>query len=131
MAEQKAVSKKTATGKVATGKAAAVKTARAVVDAVKKVALKKTDTAEAKKTKPANKPVAGAVAESKPAAARTAKKAAGVGRNTAPASADRTPEHRYRMVETAAYFIAERNGFQGDAAEHWRAAELEIERLLG
>lgn len=37
-----------------------------------------------------------------------------------------TPEERYRMVETAAYYIAERNGFQGDASQHWIEAEREI-----
>ena len=33
-----------------------------------------------------------------------------------------TPEERYRMVETAAYFIAERHGFQGRSDVHWAAA---------
>ena len=42
-----------------------------------------------------------------------------------------TPEDRYRMVQTAAYFIAERNGFQGCSSEHWAAAEIEISRMLG
>lgn len=42
-----------------------------------------------------------------------------------------TPEERYRMVETTAYFIAERNGFQGDSTEHWAAAEREIAAKLG
>lgn len=42
-----------------------------------------------------------------------------------------TPEERYRMVEVTAYFIAERNGFQGDATEHWVAAEREVKRILG
>ena len=42
-----------------------------------------------------------------------------------------TPEERYRMVETAAYFIAERNSFQGDPAGYWAAAEIEIATLLG
>ncbi|HEY0666027.1 MAG TPA: DUF2934 domain-containing protein [Gallionella sp.] len=41
-----------------------------------------------------------------------------------------TPEERYRMVQTAAYFIAERCGFQGDSAAHWAAAELEITAML-
>jgi hypothetical protein len=41
-----------------------------------------------------------------------------------------TPEERYRMVETAAYFIAERSGFRGDSIAHWTAAELEIAALL-
>jgi len=34
-------------------------------------------------------------------------------------------------VETTAYFIAERNGFQGDSTEHWAAAEREIATRLG
>lgn len=41
-----------------------------------------------------------------------------------------TPEERYRMVQTAAYFVAERNGFQGDSTAHWAAAEREIAALL-
>ncbi len=35
------------------------------------------------------------------------------------------------MVETAAYFIAERHGFQGRSDEHWAAAELEVAARLG
>lgn len=42
-----------------------------------------------------------------------------------------TPEERYRMIETAAYFIAERHGFQGHADEHWAAAEREVAARLG
>jgi hypothetical protein len=42
-----------------------------------------------------------------------------------------TPEERYRMVETAAYFIAEQHGFQGRSDEHWAAAEHEIAARLG
>lgn len=42
-----------------------------------------------------------------------------------------TAEERYRMVQTAAYFIAERNGFCGSPADHWAAAEREIAKRLG
>jgi len=42
-----------------------------------------------------------------------------------------TPEERYRRVETAAYFIAERHGFQGRSVEHWAAAEREVAARLG
>ena len=42
-----------------------------------------------------------------------------------------SPEERYRMVETAAYFIAEQHGFQGRSDEHWAAAEREIALKLG
>ena len=42
-----------------------------------------------------------------------------------------TPEERYRIVETAAYYIAERHGFKGGSDEHWAAAELEVAVILG
>ena len=42
-----------------------------------------------------------------------------------------SPEERYRMVETAAYFIAEQHGFQGRSDEHWAAAERAIASKLG
>jgi hypothetical protein len=41
------------------------------------------------------------------------------------------PEERYRMVQTAAYFIAEQHGFQGRSDAHWAAAEREIAAKLG
>lgn len=122
MAEQKAASKKPAAGKVAAGKTAAVKAAQAVVDTVKKVTSRKTGVIETTKAKPV---VAKKVVKS--VACAGSKSAA----KTRPAATDYSSEHRYRMVETTAYFIAERNGFQGDSAEHWSAAESEIARLLG
>lgn len=39
-------------------------------------------------------------------------------------------QERYRMVETAAYFIAERSGFKGCTTDHWAAAEIEIANKL-
>lgn len=33
---------------------------------------------------------------------------------------------RYRMIEVAAYYIAEKNNFSGNAAEYWVLAEREI-----
>lgn len=39
-------------------------------------------------------------------------------------------QERYRMVETAAYYIAERSGFQGCTTDHWAAAEFEIANKL-
>lgn len=41
------------------------------------------------------------------------------------------PEERYRMVQAAAYFIAEKEGFQGCSVEYWHRAELEIAKKLG
>jgi hypothetical protein len=40
-------------------------------------------------------------------------------------------EERMRMVTQAAYFRAEKTGFQGDPQEHWLAAEAEVKALLG
>jgi hypothetical protein len=39
-------------------------------------------------------------------------------------------QERYRMVETAAYYIAERSNFQGNTVEHWAQAEIEISAKL-
>lgn len=41
-----------------------------------------------------------------------------------------TPEERFKMIEQAAYFRAEKAGFTGGSHEHWAAAEKEVDRLL-
>lgn len=42
-----------------------------------------------------------------------------------------TPEERYRMIETAAYYRAEKRGFAtGHEAEDWAASEAEIDAIL-
>lgn len=41
-----------------------------------------------------------------------------------------TPEERMRMIEQAAYFRAEKAGFQGDPQAHWAAAEAEVDAIL-
>lgn len=107
--------------------------------AVKKI-VKTKATGAAKKTAPAvakpkttKTPAVKKVAAAKP----PAKKAVPAKVTTTKATAAKktaakpTPEERYRMVETAAYFIAERHGFQGNSAEHWTAAEKEIAERLG
>ncbi len=48
-----------------------------------------------------------------------------------PAPAPISPEDRYKMIQDAAYFIAERHGFQGDSAYFWSLAEAEIKAQLG
>lgn len=35
-------------------------------------------------------------------------------------------EQRYRMIEVAAYFIAESDGFSGNPVDYWIAAEAQI-----
>lgn len=41
-----------------------------------------------------------------------------------------SPEQRYRMIQDAAYFIAERHGFNGDSAYFWSLAEAEVNSRL-
>lgn len=41
-------------------------------------------------------------------------------------SAQASPAERYRMVEVAAYYIAEKNQFAGNATDYWIQAEIEI-----
>jgi len=41
------------------------------------------------------------------------------------------PELRYQMIAEAAYYLAEKRGFDGaDVEQDWRMAETEIDRLL-
>ena len=41
-----------------------------------------------------------------------------------------TPEQRFKMIEQAAYFRAEKHGFQVDPAANWLAAEAEVSAIL-
>lgn len=96
--------------------------------AAKPKSTKVTATIAAKKTTPKE---SAAPAVNKSAAAAPNKKIPV--KKTTPAkktTAKLTPEQRYLMVQTAAYFIAERNGFGGRATEHWAAAEIEIASKL-
>lgn len=73
--------------------------------------------------KPASAPATVAVA--KPAApAPVAAPAAKVEQATI------TKSERQRRVEQAAYYRAEKNGFQGDSSQYWAEAEAEIEADL-
>lgn len=48
------------------------------------------------------------------------------------ASESRVPaEARYCMIAEAAYFIAERGGFEGNCEAHWLEAEREIDQVFG
>jgi hypothetical protein len=121
MAEQKA---KPATKKVATakaGSAAVSKPKTAIKPAVKKTVAKKPGAAVKKAATPVMKKKAPATKASGAKVKATAKPV-----TVKKTAAKPTPEERYRMVETTAYFIAERNGFQGDSTEHWAEAEREI-----
>lgn len=39
-------------------------------------------------------------------------------------------EERYKMIEVAAYYIAEHNNFQGSAIDFWIAAEQEVNKKI-
>jgi hypothetical protein len=64
----------------------------------------------------AKKPAAKKTAVKKPSATKTRKI---------------SPEERYKMIEVAAYYIAENNNFQGNAIDFWIAAEEEVSKKLG
>ncbi|MDP8567261.1 DUF2934 domain-containing protein [Methylophilus aquaticus] len=74
-----------------------------------------------KKTSPAKK-AAAKTAAPKAKSAATRKKAA--------KPSVMTSEERYKMIETAAYYIAEKNGFNTNHMDHWLAAELEVDAKL-
>ena len=82
------------------------------------------------KKAPAKKAVAKAAPAKKPVA-KVAPKAAPVAKAVAAKKPQVSPEQRYRMIEEAAYFIAERHGFNGDSAYFWSLAEAEVNSRMG
>ena len=92
----------------ATGRAPAGSVAKAAAPAAKKAAA----------------PVKAAPVKAAPAKAAPAKAAPAAKK---PAI---SPEQRYQMIQDAAYFIAERHGFNGDSAYFWSLAEAEINAKL-
>ncbi len=128
MTEVKTTTKKTpATKKAATGGTAA---AEAPVKEPTP-AVKKTATASAERKTPAKKaatPAASANPEPAPAPLPTPTAAP---ETDSAAVAKPSAEERYRMIESAAYFIAEKDGFQGCATHYWSVAEQEIALRLG
>lgn len=98
----------------------------------KKPAPAATKTPAPKTAKPAGasakKPAAKPATPRKPAATTKAPARAGT-RKAAPKSAV-SPEQRYRMIQDAAYYIAEKHGFTGDNHAFWLQAEQEIDSKL-
>ncbi len=76
--------------------------------------------AATKKPAPAKKPAPKKATPKKP----TTKKA------SAPKSAMMSGFERYKMIEVAAYYLAEKKGFSGHSADYWIAAEKEINKKL-
>jgi hypothetical protein len=89
----------------------------------------------AQKAAPAAKPAA---AKKSTAASATQTKAAAAPRKAAPpkttvkkvAAWNPSNEERYNMVQVAAYYLAERDGFGGSPVEYWAAAEIQITGML-
>ena len=95
--------------------------AQKAAPAAKPAATKKSTATSAPKTKA---PAAPKAAAAKPAAAKkapTAKKAAAWNPGN---------EERYNMVQVAAFYLAERDGFAGNPVEYWTAAEIQITSML-
>lgn len=107
--------KKTTAKKVASQASASAKTTSAVTT---KITRKTSATA----VKPA------APETSTPKAKKTRTPAA---KKTAPQKVAVSPEQRYHMISTAAYFLAERRGFAGGyEMQDWITAEAEIDARL-
>ncbi|HQN64572.1 MAG TPA: DUF2934 domain-containing protein [Methylophilus sp.] len=81
----------------------------------------KTTAAAKKPAAPKKTAAPKAAAEKKP----VAKKAPA--RKTSSAN---SPFERYKMIEVAAYYLAEKDGFKGYAADYWIAAEQDIDKKL-
>jgi hypothetical protein len=91
-------------------------------------------TTAAPKTAAEKKPAAAKAAPVKKTAAKPAAAKKPAAKKPAAAKAAKSRkiggEERYRMVEVAAYFLAERNGFKGNPVEYWTAAEIQISKML-
>lgn len=74
------------------------------------------------------KPTAKQAAAAKAATAKTEGGKTTSRKKTSPASVP--PTSRVQMIEVAAYYIAEKHGFDHQHMDHWLAAEKEIDRQL-
>lgn len=117
------------TTKKATAKTSATETSKK--PAAKKTASGTTTSATAKKTSATAATKTSTTKAAKPAEAKAAapKKAPAARKSTKKTSV--TPEQRYHMIATAAYYLAERRGFTtGYEMQDWIAAEADIDSML-
>lgn len=94
-----------------------------MAEAKPKSTVTKTTTTAAKK--PAAAKVAATTAATSVKAAKTTTKKAPAKKSSAKLS----PEAVYKMIQDAAYFIAEKDGFTGDPHAYWTAAEAQISAM--
>ncbi len=114
----------TATPKTPTAKktTATAKSTTKKVPAESKTSAKTTATATATAKKSTTTKKTSEAATAKPGSAR---------KSPAKKTPTVSPEHRYHMIATAAYFLAERRGFAGGyEMQDWIAAEAEIDAQL-
>ncbi len=117
--------KKPATTRSKTPAATAKKPASTKIAATTKVTTKAAATK--KLTAPRTTATKPAVKTAPKAAAAPSRAKAGAVRVTLPKP---TPAQRHRMIEQAAYFLAEKNSFSGQSMEYWVAAEAQIDAML-
>lgn len=82
----------------------------------------------AKKTSAKKAPAKKAAAKKAPAKKAAAKKAPA--KKAAAKKTKYTPEQIYSMIEQAAYFAGQNDGFSKDPAEYWAQAEAQINTML-
>lgn len=103
-------------------------TAKSSTETTKKTAAKTTKKAAATT---AAKPAAKKAPAKTPAAAKATAKPAATKKTAKAAKPAVGAAQRRNYIEVAAYYIAERRNFVGgNAADDWKAAEAEIDRLL-
>jgi hypothetical protein len=66
----------------------------------------------------------------KPAEKKAPVKKAAAPKKTTTKSRKIGAEERYRMIEVAAYYLAENNSFQGNTLDYWIAAEMQVDAML-
>ncbi len=92
----------------------------------KKSAPKTVDKKATAKKAPSTK----AIAPEKAVAKKVATKKTAVKKTAAKKTEGMSGFERYKMIEVAAYYMAEKNGFAGNAADYWEAAEKVIDKKL-
>ena len=70
------------------------------------------------------------MATSKTPAKKPAAKKLAVAKKISTKARSISAEERYKMIEVAAYYIAERNSFKGNTLDFWTAAETEINKAI-
>jgi len=98
--------------------------------------MEETTLSTSRKSKPSEKTATSKTSKTKTASSKTEASASGSSRSKSSTTkskasfSDISTEQRNRMIETAAYFIAEQNGFCSNPVEDWLTAESQINQQL-